>query len=41
MSSWVEITNRDDIETIKTLKLMLHYGTLVDEDVANQGQKRR
>lgn len=41
MSSWVEITDENDLETLKTFELMLYYGTLVDEDVANQGQKRR
>jgi len=41
MRSWVEITDENDLETLKTFELMLHYGTLVDEDVANQGQKRR
>jgi len=41
MRSWVEITDENDLETLKTFELMLHYGTMVDEDIAKQGQKRR
>ena len=46
MSLWVEITDEDDIETIKTLEFMIQYGKAVDMDVEykhfiNQGQKRR
>ena len=42
MIEWEQITNEEDIQTLKTYEMMLDYGTLVDHDVKQgQNQKRR